>query len=153
MSKLIVVIGLPGSGKTHYLESLKNQKKISGYYDDYQKKAYGKDHDPRLSRHYGPLMSKLKTNKTFAISDILYCRKKDLDALLLSVLAVLPETQIELHYFENEAKKVVTNIKARAREHYMEKELNFVKENSPKYVIPKIKKLTIHSKHETAKRF
>lgn len=146
MVKLIVVIGLPGSGKTHYLQELKARKLISGYYDDYQKNAYGKVHEPHFSRHYGPLLSKLKKGQTTAISDIIYCNDKDLDALLLSILNVLPETEIELHYFENDPINANINIKKRGRADYAKLELAYVEEHSPTYVIPKIKKLPVYRK-------
>ena len=148
MTTLIIVIGLPGSGKTHYLEELKAQKKIVAYYDDYQKKSYGHDSNPMLSRHYGPLLSRLKRGQSMAISDIVYTREDDLDAVVLSVLHALPEIAVELHYFENNPGKAISNITERARANYMEKELAFVKENSPNYVVPEIKKLKIHSKEK-----
>jgi hypothetical protein len=151
MTTLIIVIGLPGSGKTHYLNELKAQKKIAGYYDDYQKKSYGHDSSPFLSRHYGPLLSKLKRGQSMAIADIRYTREEELDALLVSVLNVLPDIAIELHYFENDPEKAIVNITARARASYMEKEQAFVKENSPQYVIPAIKKLDIYSKKTSSK--
>jgi hypothetical protein len=150
MVKLIIVIGLPGSGKTHYLEELKAQKKIMSYYDDYQKKSYGNDNDPILSRHYGPLLSKLKRGQTVAIADINYTRKDELDAVVASVLRVLPEIKVELHYFENNPQKAIINIKTRAREDGMVKELTFVRENTLNYIVPTIKKIEIYSKKESS---
>ncbi|HSW36866.1 MAG TPA: hypothetical protein VLG37_00685 [Candidatus Saccharimonadales bacterium] len=145
MAKLIIVIGLPGSGKSHYLRKLKADKLIWAFYDDYQNKAYGKDPDPRLSRHYGPLLSRLKKGKTMAISDIRYCREPELDWLLKSVLDVLPETELELHYFENKPEAAIKNIKQRTNPQAVEVQLKFVQENSPNYIIPKIKKIPIYS--------
>jgi hypothetical protein len=148
MTKLIIVIGLPGSGKTHYLDELKTQKKIVGYYDDYQKKSYGNYRCPVMSRHYGPL---LKGGKSMAISDIIYTNEDDLDSVVISVTRELPEVSVELHYFENNPNKAIINITERAREKYVEKEIAFVKENSPGYIVPKIKKLKIYSKKSSDK--
>lgn len=67
---------------------------------------------------------------------------------MLSVLRVLPGIVIELHYFENSPEKAIVNITKRAREKYVEREIAFVKETSPEYVVPKIKKLEIYSKKE-----
>jgi hypothetical protein len=144
MPKLIVVIGLPGSGKTHYLRTLKAEKIIAGFYDDYQRGSYGKDMDPHLSKHYGPLLSKLKQGHTMAVADIAYCHQQHLDAFLRSVLKVLPDTKVELHYFENNPTKALANIKKRARPNFVDKEIAYVKDNSPLYIIPKVKKLTIY---------
>jgi hypothetical protein len=146
MIKLIIVIGLPGSGKTHYLEELKSQKEIAGFYDDYQKKSYGNQRSPVMSRHYGPLLARLKRGQSMAISDIIYTNSEDLDSVSISIIKELPEISIELHYFENDPEKAIINITERARSNYLEKELAFVKENSPNYVIPKIKKLKIYSR-------
>jgi hypothetical protein len=151
MSKLIIIIGLPGSGKTHYLNELKQRHEIAGFYDDYQYRAYGKYYDPRLSRHYGPLLSKLNGGRDMAISDIIYTRQKDLTAVVKSVLAVLPETHIELHYFENSPRKTAANARNRAREKTLERELAFIKNYSPRYKVALIKKLPVYSPPKTTK--
>jgi len=145
MSKLIIVIGLPGSGKTEYLKKLKAEKKVSAFYDDFQHKAYKKDHDPRLSRHFGPLIAKLKAGQNIAISDILGTQEPYLDLLLNSVVAILPAQKIELHYFNNDPEACRINVVRRARpKETLEKELKFIEKNSPTYVIPKIKRLKVY---------
>lgn len=144
MSKLIIVIGLPGSGKTHYLNALKQKREIAGFYDDYQRRAYGKYVDPRLSRHYSPLLAKLKKGKDFAISDIIYTRQSNLRAVVKAILCVLPETEIELHYFENDPINASVNVRNRAREKTLQKELAFIQKHSPKYKITRTKEIPVY---------
>src|SRR5688572_5601278 len=67
---LKIIIGLPGSGKTAYINSLVQKNTEFIVYDDYQGKSYGDDSDPRLSRHFGPLINDLKKGKTVIVSDI-----------------------------------------------------------------------------------
>jgi hypothetical protein len=146
MAILYIIGGLPGSGKTHYLGELAADKKVAAYYDDYQKKAYGKDHDPRLSRHFGPLLSKLKRGQNMAVSDILFCQDGYLNLFLESILSVLPELEIELHFFENNPDKSTKNVTRRGRpKEIMDKELKFTAINSPNYKLPMIKRLKVYS--------
>lgn len=148
-AKLIVVVGLPGSGKTTYMQALKDDGEITEFFDDFQAEAYSKEKDPRLSRWYGPLLAALKQNKTVAVSDIRYCVTAELHVFLAAVLDVVPETKLDVRYFENNPEACEQNIKARARKERIELELQFVREHAPEYEISKATVLKVRTERES----
>jgi hypothetical protein len=132
MSKLIIV---PGSGKTHYLEELKNSAEISNFYDDFQAKAPEKDKNPRLSRFYSTLVAGLRHGETLAVSDIRYCVQKELNLFIAAVIDAVPEVVLDIRYFKNEPEKCKNNVRKRER-HSIELELRLIDEFSPQYRVP-----------------
>ncbi len=129
MNKLILVIGLPGSGKSHYLRQLKEDEQIDEYYDDYQKDAFGESPNPYLSKNYGELLARLINEETVAIADIQYCEQDKLDAVLESIKHVLPNIEYDLRYFENNPEKAIANILHRDRDQRVDNEITFIKDN------------------------
>lgn len=132
---MIVVIGLPGSGKTYYLQKLKDSGEVSAIYDDFQAKATEKDKNPRLSRYYGLLITDLRQGKTVAISDIRYCLQTELNLLIAAVIDAVPAITIDLRYFRNEPQKCIDNVRSRKREN-AELELKLIEEYSQNYQVP-----------------
>lgn len=141
---LTIIVGLPGSGKSTYIKALVEADSHLSVYDDYQGEAYDNDSDPRLSKHFGPLVSDLKRAKSVVVSDIRYCVPHELNVFLGAVLSVAPDVRIELKYFENNPEACEKNILARNREDRVEKELELLEKLSSGYVVPVIEYLDVH---------
>lgn len=133
--KFIIVIGLPGSGKTEYLKKLKESGEVADFYDDFQAKAVEKDKNPLLSRHYSQLVAGLRRGETLAVSDIRYCVQRELNLLITAVVDAVPEVSLDLRYFKNEPDKCITNVLRRKREN-AELEIKLIDEYSPQYEVP-----------------
>ena len=136
LGQLIIVIGLPGSGKTTYIKSLMETDQQISVYDDYQGKSYNKDHDPLLSKHFGSLVSDLRQAKRVVVSDIRYCVPHELNTFLAAILSSAPDVRINLKYFENNPEACKQNILARSREGRVEKELELLSKLSSGYIVP-----------------
>lgn len=141
---LTIIIGLPGSGKSTYIKSLVAADPQICVYDDYQGEAHSNDSDPRLSKHFGPLVSDLKQAKSVVVSDIRYCVPHELNLFLGVVLSAAPDVRIELKYFENDPAACKKNILARNRDDRVEEELELLEKLSSGYVVPVIERLDVY---------
>lgn len=133
MAKLIIVIGLPGSGKSYYLRQLLKSNEVSAYYDDYQKDSYNESSNPYLSKNYGQLLTQLINGDIIAIADIMYCQQDKLAAVIESINHVIPNIEIDMRYFENDPEKAIASIRSRSRSGRVESEIAYVNEISPQY--------------------
>ena len=145
VGKLLIVIGLPGSGKTTYIQSFVKDNPEYSVYDDYQGETYNHDSDPRLSKHFGSLVSTLKQAKSAVVSDIRYCVSYELNLFLAAILSSAPDTRIEFIYFENNPELCKQNVYARAREGRIERELELIDQLSPIYSPIVVGALPVHS--------
>jgi len=134
MAKLIVVVGLPGSGKSHHVQELRTN--CAGVCaEDYMANSLGDS--PRFtdSRHYGDLISDLRAEKDCVIADIEYCdtwRRVEVEEV---VSRDVPGVTIEWHCFENNPSQCEANVDRRSRES-AEEEKRKIRSLSAKYHIP-----------------
>ena len=135
-ARLIIVVGLPGSGKTTYMQKLLKDGKITAFYDDFQARAIEHDKNPYLSRHYAPLVADLRRGKSVAVSDIRYCDRSELNRLLATAISAVPDIEIDVRYFENNPKKCAINVRKRGRDNLVEHELGLITEYSENYRVP-----------------
>lgn len=143
---LIVVIGLPGSGKSTYISGISKENPSFSVYDDYQGETFNSDPDPRLSKRFGPLVSDLKQGKTVLVSDIRYCVPAELNAFLGAVLSVEPNVLLVFKYFENAPELCKQNVIARNREGRVERELELIENLSTNYSVPSTETIPVSSK-------
>ena len=134
MAKLVVVVGMPGSGKWHYIHE--QQPRFPGVCaHDYM--ADSQDHSPRFtdSRYYAELVRALREGRDSLIADIEYCdtwRRVEVEEV---IHRDVPGVEIEWRFFENAPAKCQANVQRRARPSVAE-EKRKIQELSRKYQFP-----------------
>lgn len=141
MSKITIIIGLPGSGKTTYiLQNYENIKK-ENIFDDYHETS------PEFegSAYYPKLCNSLKNDEDVIISDIIYCKKEKLDLIVRKINELIKQlgvnAKIECLYFENNPEACKDNVKNRIPPKRIVREISFIDNTTPDYNIPKRAKI------------
>jgi energy-coupling factor transporter ATP-binding protein EcfA2 len=106
--QLTVIIGLPGSGKTHLLKSMLEMGEIDDYCDDYE---FGplKKLNPSISHADNKLLRNLKKSHRFAIADTRYCDKLERHKLEKALTEEFADLKFNYVYFENDPEKCTHN--------------------------------------------
>ena len=106
--ELLIIVGLPGSGKTIFLKSLLKEGRIADYCDDYE---YGpiKDVAPALSPEDKRLLAGLERGEKWAIADTRYCDSNERIKVVKEFKKKFPELSIKFMYFENNPDLCVQN--------------------------------------------
>src|SRR5690242_11227090 len=110
MARLIVVVGLPGSGKTYYVRQ-KLQPVCSGICaQDFMANSHGSS--PRFtdSRYYRDLIRHLRGGADCAIADIEYCdtwRRVEVEEV---IRRDAPGTIIDWRFFANDPERCARNV-------------------------------------------
>jgi predicted kinase len=134
MSTLIVVVGLPGSGKSHHVRLLR--VRCAGVCnEDFMADSH--DDSPRFtdSRYYGDLVRDLRAGKDCVIADIEYCdtwRRTEVEEV---IRRDVPQVNFEWHYFENNPSQCEANVNRRDRKTAKEEKRKICR-LSRKYQIP-----------------
>lgn len=141
--KIIFIIGLPGSGKTTYLEKHKDEFSGALVCDDYYTSATVR---PRKSlkfegsAYYEDVREALESGKNVVMADILFCDPEYLEEAQEGLTRLLSEldmkADIEYRFFENDPSACIENILRRSRPERVEKELAYIKETESRYRIP-----------------
>jgi hypothetical protein len=136
MPNLTVLIGLPGSGKTTYID---NHFKDVRIFDDFQKDAKDNSSVFEKSRNYLPLVKAFIDGKDCVIADIAFCDPKNLTIVAESLkeIADVFELNIKVDYlfFKNDPQKCKINATDRGRFKHPD-ELKKIDELSKIYRIP-----------------
>ncbi len=143
MQKVLFIIGLPGSGKSTYLEERREEFGDALVCDDYYKSATVR---PRQSlqfegsAYYEDVKNALADGRNIVIADILFCDEKRLQEAREGIMRLLSglhiEADIEYRFFENNPAACIANILRRNRPERVKKELAFIKEIEARYQIP-----------------
>jgi hypothetical protein len=133
--KLIVVIGLPGSGKSHYLKELRDKGVLDWICEDFHADAYRNSEHVVDSRHLAPLVENLQHGLVCGVADIAFCNPVRLQEFLDEIRARVPGAEIEFHCFKNDKARCAENVDHRARES-AGSEKGLIEKFSPGYTIP-----------------
>ena len=136
----ILIMGLPGSGKTTYIKNNFSDLSNTMICDDYHKSTPSNSHDFIDSLYYSELNEALSTNKNIVLSDIAWCKKDRRDLLLSEIDKLIKELgvtpKIEFIYFENNPTVCKNNVIKRGRNDRVERELEFIDKWSKEYSTP-----------------
>lgn len=91
MYKIKLIVGLPGSGKTYYMNQLDGHK----------------IDDPKIGQEF-PIL-----DQDILITDPNFCDEKTLNKAIKKLNSIYPDTEIELIYFENKPEKCLRNVEYR----------------------------------------
>jgi hypothetical protein len=97
MNKIVLVVGLPGSGKTYYLNDIKQTNNQIKVIDD----IISLDQIP------------LEFDGDIYISDIHFCLENTRMYAIKFISKMFPNRKIELVYFENNVDQCIINVKNR----------------------------------------
>src|ERR1035437_6243424 len=141
MQNITIIIGLPGSGKTTYLENNKNVFKNTVSFDDYHKSGLkGHSHLFEDSIHYDDFKKALQEGKDVYITDIGYCQDDRLVVIEEEIKKMANELSVDIEikriYFENNPEACKKNIHHRNRESRIEREIEYIDKYSSQYCIP-----------------
>lgn len=138
-AKLVVVVGLPGSGKSHLIKS-KIYSKWPKYDDYFAKVATGSPikREPSVtdSFYYQELIEQLLAGQSCLISDVIFCDSLLRHALEIAIKLDAPSAKIEWIYFENNPEVCIRNARKRARPATLAREIKLIKYLSRKYFVP-----------------
>lgn len=137
--KVIILVGLPGSGKSYLIKALK--KKASGLVsDDFMKDAALNspiNREPSItdSRHYHRLISDLRDGKECVISDIILCDALFRIQLDMALKIDAPTCTVKWEFFENNPEACVKNVRRRRKPSWA-REIKLIRFLSRKYFPP-----------------
>ena len=92
--KLVVVFGLPGSGKTFHLPRIKKEHDAKLIRDSFKKESFRNLAPIMCSRHFVDLISNLREGRNCVISDIAFCKKDRRKELAEAVQLHVPDVKI-----------------------------------------------------------
>ena len=116
MSKLIVVTGLPGSGKTFHLPRIKKEHDAQFLRDSFKKNAFFHQSAVTSSRHYVDMVCELRAGRNCVISDCEFCKKEVRKELTEVVTYHVPNVEIVWICFENNPEQCCKNVISSQRE-------------------------------------
>jgi hypothetical protein len=135
ISKLLVLSGLPGSGKSELLRSGKFPRVTGLRVHDFHHKAINNSPLPKDSRHFRAVVEALKAGHDCIIADVEFCREVRRNAVVEAIRDEVPEVLVEFHCFRNQPDRCKANVRRRGRAG-VEEELRKVDEISSVYEIP-----------------
>jgi len=150
MGKIILIAGLPGSGKTTYGSWLKDEIQAKCYLDDYHANAIDDDPAFQKARGYVALIQGLKRGETWIASDIEWCRPERRREAESQLRRDVPEVVIEWHFLVVD--KEVCRKRVRERGDRDEKtkaeELRKIDELSQVYEVPPGAHIVAHGAYD-----
>ncbi len=124
MSEILIIIGLPGSGKTHYIHNVLSKKgETLINFDDWGRKKWGNYFIPNLEGEftdddrYEDLIREIKDFRgKIIVSGAQFCDHDFLCKSEYYLKSQFPDLKIRRVYFENNIEKSISNIVYRDKE-------------------------------------
>ena len=115
MQEVIIIIGLPGSGKSTLINSKINSASYRNYlvYDDWGKIFYGEKDIFTNESRYEELKQNLINGNSCILSCIFFCKFEYLKLTESTILSIAPNIKITKIYYENNPQNCEFNIKYR----------------------------------------
>jgi predicted kinase len=112
VGEVILIAGLPGSGKTVYMEPLRQ----AGWniFDDFKANAYNDSSIFFHSQNYEPLLKALREGQKCVVADIDFCKTDSRNEAELVLRRQLPDVKLSWLFFANDIHACQANIKRRA---------------------------------------
>jgi predicted kinase len=135
MAKVVIVVGLPGSGKSHFVKSHRSQ------YNGLVVCDYFKDSlVPTLSlpgsRHYQDLLKSLREGRDCLIADIAFCQAPRRAETVRILAELVPAAIVEWVFFENNSEACRANIERDGGGQRAQDRLEYLAKFAPDYSIP-----------------
>ena len=111
--QLLLVTGLPGCGKTTYLESLEREGWMK--FDDFKADAINNSPQFCHSRHYQALRLAIREGSKCVVADIDFCNPERRQQAEFILRQDLPTVRFTWHFFENSPERCEANIRQRKR--------------------------------------
>lgn len=128
-----MLVGLPGCGKTRYMERLGEE----GWcvFDDF--KAAAINDSPRFdrSRHFEDLLASLRAGHRCAIADIDFCKGQSRTEAEIVLRAAIPNVDLRWCFFAHDERSCEDNIRRRNRDS-LEADLRKLRDYSRIYSVP-----------------
>lgn len=135
IGRLLVVVGLPGSGKSRLIDERLGQTVTGLRVHDFHADAIDGSPEVKKSRHYIPLVQKLKAGHDCVIADIEFCRPGRRDAFVRTLQEALPGLEVEFHCLRNQPDRCIRNVLSRCRKS-VDEERRKILELSNDYTLP-----------------
>ncbi len=133
--KLLIVIGLPGSGKSYLISNMLRQEVTGICVHDFHGNAIDDSPEMMKSRHYVALVEALKVGHDCIIADIEFCRSVRREIAAHTLQSELPGLKIEYHCLRNQPERCMKNAAIRNRRN-VDEERRKIEDLSKVYVIP-----------------
>lgn len=130
IAKVLMIVGLPGAGKTTWGINFIKNNPYSLFVDDISVVTAN-------AKEY--LMAIKKENKPYVnllIADVFFCQKEVRDKATQVIKEVFPESEVKLVFFENSIEKCNKNVEQRAQLGDDRKVSELIVNLSKKYSIP-----------------
>jgi RNase adaptor protein for sRNA GlmZ degradation len=111
-AEVIVIAGLPGSGKTTHMDALRQEGWL--IFDDFKANAYNDSSIFTHSRNYESLLGALRAGKRCLIADIDFCKATSRHEAETAIRAQIPDVNLSYIFFENDLHACQANLVKRA---------------------------------------
>lgn len=133
MAETILIAGLPGSGKTTYLETLQQEGWL--VFDDFKANAYNDSSVFWHSRNYEALLMALREGQKCVVVDIDFCKTESRHEADTALREQIPGLNFNWLFFENDFQACQANVRRRASQS-IEENLRALDEYHAVYRIP-----------------
>ena len=112
MSKLTILVGFPGSGKSYYINNIKEEYngKVA---DDFMKDSKDNSREFLRSCHWEELVADLNDDRDCLISDIRFCNEEDRNNFESQLKKSVDNVVLDWQYFENNPDVCIRNVLSR----------------------------------------